>query len=194
MSLEATRIPESELNFFKELGPLKVIFDVGARVDVDYLEIHPDAEFHLFEPNPFFFAELVEKVGNRPNVFLNNIGLGDVPKEMDYNDGRQAFIDGEEPNLPPHRKLLISTLDVYCTARGIKQIDFLKIDTEGYDFKVLLGGTAVALPLVTHLQYEYWNNKTQFHDLLERDFYMNYIGGRNVLCTRKTSKKWHFGS
>ena len=65
----------------------------------------------------------------------------------------------------------------------IKKIDFLKIDTEGYDYNVLLGGIE-AIKITRYIQYEHWNNKWQFHDLLNNDFWMKYIGGRNVLCQR----------
>lgn len=187
----ATPLPEDEIKFFKELGPLEVIFDVGARTDFDYYEYHPNAEFHLFEPNPEFFTQLKETVGDKPNVFVNNIGLGDAPKEMGYNDGTQSFVDSEAEPISGDKTFQITTLDIYCAARNIQKIDFLKIDTEGYDYKVLQGA-GHTLPKITHLQYEYWNNKQQFHDILENEFYMHYTGSRNVLCTRKSRKVWKF--
>mgnify|MGYP001566357332 FL=1 len=155
-----------------------MIFDVGARVDIDYIELRPKAEFHLFEPNPVFFEELKAKVGKQKNVFLNNCGLGDKDEELPYDPSTQSFL------LPvTNPKLPIKTLDWYIKKNNIKQIDFLKIDTEGYDYKVLLGGTE-AIKLCRYIQYEHWDNKWQFHDLLNNDFWMKYIGGRNVLCQR----------
>ena len=78
----------------------------------------------------------------------------------------------------------ITTLDWYIDKYNIKRIDFLKIDAEGYDFKVLKGGQK-AIDLARYIQYEHWDNKEQFHQLLGKDFDMEYIGGRNVLCKRK---------
>ena len=75
--MEHTLIPTEELEVFKALKNIKVVFDVGARVDIDYLNIFPKATHHLFEPNPEFFKELKEKVGDRKNVYLNYYGLGD---------------------------------------------------------------------------------------------------------------------
>ena len=59
--MEHTLIPTEELEVFKALKNIKVVFDVGARVDIDYLNIFPKATHHLFEPNPEFFKELKEK-------------------------------------------------------------------------------------------------------------------------------------
>src|SRR3990167_3107314 len=68
-------IPKEEIELAKQLKDIKVVFDVGARTDIDYLELWPEAEFHLFEPNPESFKELEEKVKDKPNVFANNFGL-----------------------------------------------------------------------------------------------------------------------
>lgn len=178
-----TSIPEEELEFFKKISDVKVVFDVGARADCDYVELKPDIELHSFEPNPEFFVQLKEKVGNRSNVHLNNYGLGDVPGVAHYSDSRQGFVGGEEGSIQDGRLLPIHTLDWYMKEQGIEQIDFLKIDTEGYDFRVLLGGLNT-IRKCRYIQYEHWNDKRRFHYLLGQDFSMEYIGGRNVFCTR----------
>lgn len=180
-----TSIPDYELQFFKDLKNIKVVFDVGARADTDYLDLKPRIQLHAFEPNIEFFQELQEKIGNRKNVFLNNIGLGDrVAENVGYNHFRQAFVDGEEPDLVGETTFPMTTLDLYAGERGIERIDFLKIDTEGYDYKVLQGGLNT-IPKCRYIQYEHWNDTRHFHGLLETNFYMTYIGGRNVLCKNK---------
>ena len=180
---EHTPIPPEELERFKSLEDIKVVFDVGARADVDYITIKPDIEFHAFEPNPEFFQQLKEKVGDRPNTWLNKYGLSDIPGAGIYNDSRQGFVGGEEPDITEGRSLPLRTLDWYVKENNIQQIDFLKIDTEGYDFKVLLGGLKT-IPKCRYIQYEHWNDLKRFHLLLGHDFKMEYIGYRNVFCTR----------
>lgn len=187
-----TSIPPAELEVFKKLPNLKVIFDVGARADCDYIDLKPKAECHLFEPNPIFFAEL--QINCKGRAKLNNYGLGDVKGKFIYNPGLQAFdkgeawdLDGAFCALPPLR---VETLDWYIKKNKIERIDFLKIDTEGYDFKVLVGGQT-ALPITRFIQYEHWNLLDQFHELLEPRYHLEYIGYRNVLCINKelVSKK-----
>ena len=177
-------IPTSELEIFKSLPDIGVVIDVGARDDVDYIRLKPDIELHAFEPNPEFFATLKGLIGDRPNTYLNNYGLGDIEGEFQYNEATQSFSGGEAEDLKKGKALPVKTLDWYVGKMGIERIDFLKIDAEGYDFKVLCGGHH-AVKMCRFIQYEHWNNRLQFHDILEQDFYMTYIGGRNVLCSRK---------
>jgi len=185
MSIQ-TPIPKEEIDLAKQLKNIKVVFDVGARTDIDYLELWPNAEHHLFEPNPEFVKELEPKVKGKLNIYVNNFGLGNLEEERGYQDSRQSFVESE--NLAPDsifdRVLLIKTLDGYIQQHKIKQIDFLKIDTEGFDFKVLLGGEN-SCKITRFIQYEHWDNKEEFHLLLEKDFDMEYIGYRNVLCMNK---------
>lgn len=184
MAVEQTKIPVEELELFNSLPDIKVVFDVGARTDVDYLELKPDIVLHAFEPNPEFFLRLAEKVGTRPNTYLNNWGLSDSDGNLPYNYGRQGFLGGEEKSITHGEiTLLLRTLDAYVAERGIQNIDFLKIDTEGYDFRVLLGALNT-IPKCRYIQYEHWNDLKRFHVLLGRDFKMEYVGYRNVLCTR----------
>jgi FkbM family methyltransferase len=186
--MEHTVIPQEELEVFKSLKNIRVVFDVGARADIEYLKIKPNIELHSFEPAPPFFKELTEnaaKTTGKGKVFLNNFGLGDKKGVIDYDINRQAFWEGECPVNTKHVQLPVETLDWYVKEYKIKRIDFLKIDTEGYDYKVLLGGKN-AIKLCRYIQYEHWDDKEQFHKLLEKDFDMQYIGYRNVLCTRKS--------
>lgn len=184
---------QEELKVFSSLGKFEMVFDVGARMKSDisevpsileYLTLQPQAQFHLFEPNPVSYQALRMAVGHHPQVIINNFGLGDKEGTFSYNKTLEAFDEGEAWQGESADKYLITTLDMYVKEMGIKQIDFLKIDTEGYDYKVLLGGEE-ARKITRYIQYEHWDNKEQFHTLLEAEFDMEYIGYRNVLCKRK---------
>lgn len=186
-----TPIPPEELDVFSKLDDIQVVIDVGARADTAYFGIHPKAEYHLFEPNPDFFAQLKEAVGKRRKTYLNAYGLSDEEGDMPYSDGLQAFLDGEAPATEANRILPLQTLDWYVKGKKIKRVDFLKVDVEGYDYKVLLGAEK-SLKISRFVQYEYWDDPQEFEGLLGKDFDMEYIGYRNVLCMNKklvSSKK-----
>ncbi len=188
MEVNHTPIPQDELEVFKNLPNIKVVFDVGARADVEYLRIKPEIQLHAFEPNPVFFAQLTQNAAENPNVYLNNYGLGDVNCELPYSTERQAFVGGEESDVIQkagklETLLSVKTLDWYVKEHQIEVIDFLKIDTEGFDFRVLLGGLQT-IPKCRYIQYEHWNDQRRFHMILGQQFKMDYIGSRNVLCTR----------
>ena len=73
-------IPNEELIIFNTLSnELNVVFDVGARTDLNYYKLKPSAEYHLFEPEIEFFNKLTEKVSklNGHNIHLNQVGLSD---------------------------------------------------------------------------------------------------------------------
>jgi len=150
-----TPIPKEELEVFIGLKNIKIVFDVGCRTDTDYYDLRPDLEYHLFEPNPEFYNQITVK----PNTTINNYGLSDKEEILEYFPAIQSFSlmewrgDGGD-------KYLVKTLDSY----GVVP-DFLKIDTEGYDYKVLLGATK-SLPLIKYIQFEYWDGVRKFVDLL----------------------------
>lgn len=177
-------MPTEEVERFKKLRNIKVVFDVGARTSLDYLAVKPKAEYHLFEPNPEFCDWLIEECKNKPNVYINKYGLSDKEEDGTYDRRFQAFGGGEALMTAEGYVLPLNTLDWYVEKMNITRIDFLKIDTEGYDYKILKGGKK-AIELCRYIQYEHWDNLKQFHDLLEKDFTMEYIGGQNVLCKRR---------
>lgn len=181
--IQQTAIPQEEIDVFKTLEDLQVIFDVGARVDVDYLAIWPDSEYHLFEPNPEFFEELKKRVGDRPNVHLNNYGLGDQECDLYYHPSTQKMSVVDDGS---HIVLHVRTLNDYLRENNITRIDFLKIDTEQMDYRVLIGGTD-AIRIAKYIQYETWNayENEIMEKLLKDDFDMTDIGYRNILCKRK---------
>ena len=182
-------IPKEEIELFKQLKDLKVIFDVGTRADTDYIELKPEAEFHLFEPNPDFFDELYKKIKGKSNVYANKYGLGRKNQEMGYQKDLQSFIDSEAVNTPYAKGEIIlpmKTLDTYLLENDIKQIDFIKMDTEGYELNILLGATNW-FHIIKYLQYEHWgiHNNKMIIGLLQDDFEIKDIGYRNMFCMNK---------
>ena len=188
MEMSYTQITKDELKVFESLKDIKVVFDVGARDDVDYLIIKPGIELHAFEPDPAIFKELKINVGKTLNVYLNNFGLGDIEARFQY-DGGQVL--GKQLESSSQGGLLggvlVRRLDNYIKEHNIKQIDFLKIDVEGYEPQVIKGLGDMA-KICRYIQYEQGKNssKTDFDRLLlESDFTLYYIGYRNVLGVKK---------
>ena len=180
-----TVIPDDELKVFESLKNVKVVFDVGARDDVDYLILKPGIELHAFEPNPLFFGELKSSVGKTKKVHLNNFGLGDIDGDFEYG-GYGGESIGKQVEHPTETSVKIKRLDDYVKDHNIKKIDFLKIDTEGYEAKVLAGGKET-IKKCRYIQYEQGNHgsKDGFERFLPEDeFTLYYIGYRNVLGVR----------
>ena len=186
MNPHSEPLSESEMEKFRSIPDVQVVIDVGARTSLDYLAVHPDAEYHLFEPHKPFYRFLQDETRDKPNVHVNPYALGETDKVMGYDHTLQA-LDGGDYNIgvgpwPQHYQ--IKTLDWYIEENNIQRIDFLKIDTEGYDLKVLQGGKK-AVSFARYIQFEHVMNQKDFFDLLEGDFTLEDIGGRNYFCTRK---------
>lgn len=135
-----------------------VIFDVGANVGKwtnAVLRVNPTATIHAFEPNPHSFSKLLQCGHNRPNIQCYMIGFSKEERPecifYTYRNIKEwcSVLDGLY-NRPALKALLkgspeeihveISTLDTFCKDQSITEIDLLKIDTEGEEFNVLLGG------------------------------------------------------
>lgn len=133
----------------KELSQNPVLFDVGAN-NGQYLEmllnvlqdINPI--IHSFEPDAKAFQKLSEKFGHLEHVILNNFALGDKENTSILYVSKDGGVDSSLIKSNNHDFLeytiQVKTLDSYCLEHSISKIDFLKIDTEGYEMSVLKGG------------------------------------------------------
>jgi FkbM family methyltransferase len=162
------------------------VFDVGAhRGDwiAAVLAINPALEVHAFEPDPRSVAELrARRFPASASVAINALGLGAEIGRSDlwtYGDAteisslyRRQTLSGLPAAAPTSAgPVELTTLGAYCRSRAITRINYLKIDTEGHDLKVLRGGhgllSAGAVDLV---QFEYGATNIDSRDLL-MDFF-----------------------
>lgn len=161
----------------------KIIFDVGANVgewSILVSNLYPKCEIHSFEIVPLTFNTLVIKTESIPNIVPNNIGLSDQAGEITINlsklDSTVATacrIEGMKFHDDYYDSLLkceVSTGSQYLTEHLIENIDFLKVDVEGMDLKVLKGFGS-KLQSVKAIQFEYGVFNIASHDLLS-DFFV----------------------
>lgn len=127
-----------------------VVFDIGAN-EGEWLaalrRVNAGAEIHAFEPQAALAARIAAAY---PDVKINNAAVGDQPGVLDLYDyadhpGSQhaslldGVIDSVHGGKARHTKVPVVTLDDYCSEHAISRIDFLKIDVEGYELRVLQG-------------------------------------------------------
>jgi FkbM family methyltransferase len=105
---------------------------------------------HAFEPASGTFAGLQARHGSQPGVTLNQAGLGDQPGELTLqifdNEALNSFLPlatgaAEVFGTVAQRQqsVPVTTLDAYAAKHGIDRIDLLKIDTQGFELRVLQG-------------------------------------------------------
>jgi FkbM family methyltransferase len=157
---------------------LNTIFDVGANIGEWARMVkltQPTADVHCFEPVPQVFKRLVENTIDLA-VMPNPFGLSSECeiRDMLFDDDNDRLttpcLDLVRVN-PKVVPLIMLDGDNYCRSREIGRIDFLKIDTEGHEYKVLQGfknmleGGNIAI-----IQFEYGYANVLTKDLLI-DFY-----------------------
>jgi FkbM family methyltransferase len=143
--------------FYNEIKEkITTIFDVGCREESLFTDFH--GEVHYFDPVESFINTLSSKQNSNKKSYFNTFGLGEEDKEIYYFPKYQSFYDrvvscneSEEPN---KIRLKIKKGKDYMTHRGLKTVDFLKIDTEGYELNVLKGFEYFLLN-VKIVQFEY---------------------------------------
>jgi len=133
----------------EELKNANVILDIGANIGdtaLFYASVNQKAEIFAFEPHPSTFKKSAENVelNNFSNIHLINLGLGDKPGtfklyEVNENNTGMNRIISENKKLP-YQEVTIETLDNIVSEKGISNVDFIKLDVEGFEHAVLLGG------------------------------------------------------
>lgn len=133
-------------------GPLNTMFDVGANVGQTWEWFRDNevaAKIYCFEPVLKPYQELRNKAGNDQNSILENIAFGEAGGERTirlFNDTRLNSLKNEvmSNDMNCNEELItIDTIDNYCSKKNITKIDFLKIDTEGYELNVLEGAKKI---------------------------------------------------
>jgi FkbM family methyltransferase len=146
-----------EHKFFMDIkNEINVIFDVGCRSDSEFIDF--TGEVHYFDPIHEFIEKLKTKKNLNKKSYFNNFGLGNANNQFYYYPKYQSFYDriischtSDDDN-----KILLHVKKGkdYVINNNIEKIDFLKIDTEGYELNVLQGFED-CLENIKIIQFEY---------------------------------------
>lgn len=160
-------LPNIEIDFFNTIKKhFDVVFDIGCREDIDYIENSFDKsrEFHLFDPDPNFILKCYDKLkllnpidDVENSIYLNSIGLGSEEGEMSYYPNTQSFVfrtyhcQSQDVGI----SFPVKKLDNYCKENSVQKIDFLKIDTEGMEMDIFFGGEEIIKNSTKLIQFEF---------------------------------------
>ncbi len=151
-----------------QLRELKIMFDIGAHKGESiiffnkYLKIK---EVYSFEASPLSYKILKSKLPNlktrfkKTKLHIENLAVGsknekkyikhfnesssstikDLNTSSNYFKKKKKFLGLN--NQSYFKKIMVNqiTIDNYMKMKNIKKIDFLKIDTEGYEYEILKG-------------------------------------------------------
>jgi len=125
------------------------VFDVGANQGFYALALQrilgSNADIFCFEPSESTYKELQNNVAAKTNIKIFNFGFSDKQEQLVLYSTKASnglgSIYGDNPLTEfKHQEVIsLNMLDVFCQSNHIQVIDFLKIDVEGHEYKVLLG-------------------------------------------------------
>ena len=135
--------------------PDGVVFDVGAHAGHFtklFAGMCPQGHVHAFEPGTYALSVLykMRAVRRLSNVTIHPIGLGDaddtatlaVPLKQSGSVGfGLSFIGDRAATVRPTmaESVTVRRLDDVVEERGISRVDFIKVDIEGSELRMLLG-------------------------------------------------------
>jgi FkbM family methyltransferase len=159
-----------------------IIFDVGANKGFYALALQKilgdKAEIYCFEPSESTYKELQKNIEKIPNIKFFNFGFSDKQEQLtlhstNESNGLSSIYENNPLTTFNHKETItLNTLNDFCNSNQIKEIDFLKIDVEGHEYKVLLGAlNLLKSNKIKIIQFEIGEcniaSKTFFRDFFE---------------------------
>jgi FkbM family methyltransferase len=100
-----------------------------------------------FEPDPINYKECLKNLSLNEfkNIKVSNIGLGNENNEFDLyedSDGNRGGnrISFDRNNSKRKSRITVEKLDDWSKKNQVVDIDLIKIDVEGFEYKALMGG------------------------------------------------------
>lgn len=187
-NLEINRRPISEIKKRQWIrdANFKTILDIGANQGYFAKEMRallPNAQIHCFEPLPDCFKALVQHTQTDHFIAVHNIGFGE------HNEQRFMYQNSYSPSsslleiADLHIRNFPQTQHTFQTQVEIRRLDdylkdvelpmplFVKIDVQGFEDKVILGGKNIlqkADAILVELSFvPLYHHQPLFHDIYE---------------------------
>jgi len=158
--------------------PVNNIFEIGANYCQDaaglqYMFQLPDSSVWAFEAHPDIVAEArkLYKFNIIHTAVSNKHGIVEfncVPLTK-KNSGTSSILESSILTYDKKIQAECIRMDDFLREKGIKEIDFLKIDVEGSSYEVLEGfGNRLADVKAIHVEHEHepvWNGQKLFEDI-----------------------------
>jgi len=156
--LDIRRSPQFEPYEWLKSMDIQTILDIGANTGQFASQFHglfPDAKLYSFEPLENCYNELLKKMGRISNFRGFNFALGDINGEAEIYENEYTPSSSLLPMEELHKeafpftkhvttqKIMIKRLDDIAADIDIRENILIKIDVQGTEDKVLLGGEQI---------------------------------------------------
>ncbi|MEO8428333.1 MAG: FkbM family methyltransferase [Verrucomicrobiota bacterium] len=168
-----------EAFLIRKVAPkLRVVFDIGANLG-DWsslvLAVNPICKVYAFEASPATFANLKKRYSGHSQVKLLETGIGDREGSLSFHDhgensGLSSFVSRERSIGLSAKNIVearLTTVDAVREKNRLEHIDFVKVDTEGYEMAVLRGMiSSFKARKISMVQFEYGGTWLDAHETL----------------------------
>jgi len=192
-----------------------VIIDVGANfglMSLPFVQIARDGKVYSFEPTHYALEKLKRNLALNP-ILANHIEVINsfVSAKSSDNAGIKAFsswkVNSEKAEImhPVHKGGAKSadgvssiTLNDFCKKANLERLDFIKIDTDGHEYEVLLGAEEAIAKYRPQIIFEI-GLYVMKEKGIDFSFYSNYFGkldyrlydsASQVMITLENHKKY----
>jgi len=132
-----------------------VVFDIGGHSGQYaklFARIVRQGQVYSFEPSSYSRSILnfAIKVGGFDNIEVVPVGLGDAPGTLTlttpiksygtFKYGLAHMGDNTGASDGHHEDVAMITIDDFAAEAGLKRLDFIKMDVEGWELRILKGG------------------------------------------------------
>jgi len=166
----------------KFLKKASVVIDAGAHIGVFSIfaaNLALCSRIYSFEPVVKTFEFLKENTGYYPQITCVNYGLGNEVSQKNifvgsiYPSGSvfedSPFYSGKSDGRECE-SVNVSTIDAFVADNGIPHVDFIKMDTEGYEAKILKGARETIKkwkPVISMSAYHNSNDKEELPKIIK---------------------------
>ena len=132
--------------FEKYIKPGMTVLDIGASTGVHTLRMAKLAgetgKVYAFEPSDWMHERLLNniKLNDFKNIVTEKIALSEVTKKALYLSEQHDRVD-KKPNPRKYIRMQYMKLDDYFAKGRITALDFIKMDVDGYECRILEGAT-----------------------------------------------------
>lgn len=176
----------------KKSNPQKkfLFIDIGAgrssEQSAHLLKFFPKLTAYLFEPMPYSYQKLKQSFPDK-NIHVYNLAVSNKNGTLilyDYKNKQTEHASAYKDTFLLSENLLqkieckTTSLKSIVKNNRIKEIDFLKIDTEGHEYQILQGFKD-QLKMIRFIQFEF-NHMNINSQVRFKDFYDLLSGGFNI--------------
>lgn len=192
-----------------------VIFDVGANfglMSLPFAQAAPEGKVYAFEPAHYAIAKLRRNLSLNPELakrieVINTFVSARSSEHSEMKAFASWKVNNEKASVmhpvnmgaaKPTESVGAITIDGFCKERNISRLDFIKIDTEGYESDVLKGAAdtiakyrpQVIFELGLYTMPERGIDFSFFSNYFEKLNYCLYDSASKFLITLENHKKY----